>query len=159
MVRGLHGGRLRARLGDSDLVQDALLEAQREFPHFRGSTTAELTAWLRRIVLRTVGHAFRRHLGAARRNAGQDQPLNGVDPIDSEGTPLEQAVRSEQAARLAEAMARLPDDMQQLLLGRHLEDLPYSALAERLGRSEAALRVLYIRALRRLREVCREVEE
>jgi RNA polymerase sigma-70 factor (ECF subfamily) len=82
-----------------------------------------------------------------------------MDLTADEVTPAEQAIRSEQAARMAAALARLPEDMQQVLLGRHMDDLPYTILAEHLGRSEAAVRVLYTRALRRLREECRERRE
>jgi RNA polymerase sigma-70 factor (ECF subfamily) len=57
---------------------------------------------------------------------------------------------------MAEALARLPDDMQQVLLGRHMDGLSYAELAGRLGRTEAAVRVLYTRALRRLRDECHE---
>jgi RNA polymerase sigma-70 factor (ECF subfamily) len=57
---------------------------------------------------------------------------------------------------MAEALSRLPEDMQQVLLGRHLDGASYGVLAERLGRSEGAVRVLYTRALRRLREECAE---
>jgi DNA-directed RNA polymerase specialized sigma24 family protein len=39
-----------------------------------------------------------------------------------------------------------------VLLGRHMDGLAYGQLAERFGRSEGAVRVLYTRALRRLRE-------
>jgi RNA polymerase sigma-70 factor, ECF subfamily len=157
MVHGLCDGRLQARLDESDLIQDALLGAYREFARFRGSTLAELTAWLRQIVLRTASHLLRHHLGAARRDPAREQPIDSpVELTADEITPAEQAMRSEQAARMAAALARLPEDMQQVLLGRHLDDLPYTILAERLGRSEAAVRVLYTRALRRLREECRE---
>ena len=157
MVRGLGEGRLRARLEESDLIQEAFLQAHRGFPSFRGTTLAELTAWLRQIVLGTVRHALRDHLGAARRDAAREGPLGeGGEPALSGPSPPEEAIRAEQAARMAEALGRLPADMQQVLLGRHVDDLPYAALAERLGRSEGAVRVLYTRALRRLREECRE---
>jgi RNA polymerase sigma-70 factor, ECF subfamily len=156
MVRGLGGGRLRARLDESDLVQEALLEAHREFPRFRGSTPAALTAWLRRVVLGTVRHALRAHLGTARRDVAREEPLgNGEGPAGGGASPAEEAIRAEQSVRMAEALARLPEEMQQVLLGRHLDDLPYAELAGRLGRSEGAVRVLYTRALRRLREECR----
>jgi RNA polymerase sigma-70 factor (ECF subfamily) len=159
LLLGLGGGRLRARLDDSDLVQEAFLEAHREFPSFRGATAAELAGWLRRIALRTAGKALRRHLGAARRDAGRERPLADGDGVAATDEPPDaRAERVERAATLAAALARLPQDMQQVLLGRHVEDLPYAVLAERLGRGEAALRVLYSRALRRLRDECREHE-
>jgi RNA polymerase sigma-70 factor (ECF subfamily) len=159
MVRGLSDGRLQARFDDSDLIQEALLSAHRAFSQFRGSTPAELTAWVRQVVLGTVSHALRGHLSTAQRDVGREQPLGCAEIATREPAPLEQAIRSEQAARLAQALSRLPEDMQQVLLARHMDHLPYSALAERQGRSEAAIRVLYTRALRRLREECRETGE
>jgi RNA polymerase sigma-70 factor (ECF subfamily) len=152
LVQGACGGRLRARLDDSDLVQSALLEASRDIARFRGTTPAELTAWLRQIALRTVSHALREHLGTDGRDAGRERPLG--EAIDPAPTPAEEATRADLAARLAAALARLPADMQAVLLGRHQEGLPYAELAGRLGRSEGAVRVLYTRALRRLREEC-----
>jgi RNA polymerase sigma-70 factor (ECF subfamily) len=155
LVRALGGERLQPRLGESDLIQDALLEAHRSFGEFRGGTVAELTSWLRRIVLRTAGHALRDHLEAGKRALGSEEPAAALDGrADSASTPSAQVERHEEAARMAEALARLPDEMQQVLLGRHMDGLSYAALAERMGRSEGAVRVLYTRALRRLREEC-----
>jgi len=151
LVRGLSTTRLQARFDESDLIQDAVLEAHRQFGRFKGTTPAELTAWLRQVVLRTVGHVLRDHLDTARRDARRDEPLAG-HPADPAPTPAEEADRAERSARLAAALARLPEDMQQVLLARHLDDVPYKVLAQRTGRTEAALRVLYTRALRRLRE-------
>jgi RNA polymerase sigma-70 factor (ECF subfamily) len=157
IARALRDRRLAARVEESDLVQDALLEAHRQFAGFRGSTVAELTAWLRQIVIRTTGHTLRRHCGTGKRDPGRERPAEALEALADPGSsPSAQAVRHEQAARLAEALARLPEDMQQVLLGRHLDGLPYAALAQALGRSEGAVRVLYIRALDRLRQECGE---
>jgi RNA polymerase sigma-70 factor (ECF subfamily) len=71
-------------------------------------------------------------------------------------SPSAHAIRQEQAAQMAEALARLPEEMQQVLLLRHVDDLTHPEIAEQLGRSPAAIRMLYLRALRRLREACAE---
>jgi RNA polymerase sigma-70 factor (ECF subfamily) len=143
LIRAFRDERLQARLDGSDLIQDALLEAHRCFAQFRGAAVAELTAWLRQIVLRTAGRTLRGHLGTEKRDASREQSAGAADfAVADGGTPSDQAIRHEQAARMAEALARLPDDMQQVLLGRHTDDLSYTVLAERLGRSEAAVRVL-----------------
>jgi RNA polymerase sigma-70 factor (ECF subfamily) len=156
LVRALGGERVQARLDESDLIQDAFLEAHRDFAQFRGGTVAELTAWLRQIVLRTAGHTLRGHLATGKRDVAREGPATGLADraADPASSPSVVAMRHEQAARMAEALARLPDDMQTVLLGRHMDGLAYAVLAERLGRSEAAVRVLYTRALRRLREEC-----
>src|SRR5262249_8260246 len=92
-VRGMSGGAVAGRLDDSDLVQSALLEAARCFARFQGTSPAELTAWLRRIALRVVQHALRDHLGAARRDATRERPLEEAE--DEGPTPAEEADRAE----------------------------------------------------------------
>jgi RNA polymerase sigma-70 factor (ECF subfamily) len=157
LLRALGAERLRPRLDQSDLIQDALLEAHRSFQQFRGGTVAELTAWLRQIVLRTAGHALRDHLDAGKRALASEEPVQNLAARPDSGSSASAvAIRHEEAARMAEALSRLPEDMQQVLLGRHLDGASYAVLAERLGRSEGAVRVLYTRALRRLREECGE---
>jgi RNA polymerase sigma-70 factor, ECF subfamily len=155
IVRGLRDPRLQGRLDESDFVQDALLEAHRNFASFRGTTVAELAAWLRRVAVRTAGRTLRGFVGTAKRDLDCERPgelLDGlaVSPAES---PSDQLIRHEEAATLAEALSRLPDDMQQVLLGRHLDGLSHADIARALGRSEAAVRMLYLRALRRLREL------
>ena len=53
---------------------------------------------------------------------------------------------------LAEALARLPDDAREVILLRNLEGLSHEAIAERMERSPGAVRMLWVRALARLRD-------
>src|SRR5262245_41493718 len=53
---------LQAKCAASDLVQDTLVEAQRDFMQFRGNTDEELRAWLDQILqhnFANVSRAFR----------------------------------------------------------------------------------------------------
>src|SRR5262245_30110079 len=111
IVHGLRDRRVQARLDDSDLIQDALLEAHRSFPDFRGTTVAELTVWLRQIVLRSAGHTLRNQLGTDKRNPAREQHgTAGRDVLaDSGSSPSAVAIRQEQALRMAEALALLPN--------------------------------------------------
>jgi len=155
IARAVRQGFAPARLDDSDLIQDTLLLAHRAFPRFRGATVAEFAGWLRQLTIRTVGHAARAHLGTGKRDAGIEQPLADLDviPVPDGISPEVSAAQHERAAQLAAAVEQLPEEMRRVLLGRLLEALPYSSLATRLGKSEGALRVIYTRALRRLREI------
>ncbi|HKB36908.1 MAG TPA: sigma-70 family RNA polymerase sigma factor [Gemmataceae bacterium] len=155
LVQPFQQGQVKGRIDDSDLIQDALLEVHRSFATFHGTTVAELAVWLRCIVLRTAGRSLHAHVGVARRAVRHEQGVGELaEQLADPGTsPSAQAMRHEQAARLMEALARLPADMQQVLLGRHLDGLSHAALAERLGRTEGAVRVLYVRALSLLREI------
>jgi RNA polymerase sigma-70 factor (ECF subfamily) len=133
LVRGVGGWRPAGQADDSDLLQDALREASRGFAGFQGATLEEFTAWLRGIVLRAAGKAQRGPPGTQKPDVGH-----------------------EGAARMAESLARLPEEMQQVLLSRHVDGLGHADVARQLGRTEGAVRMLYLRALRRLREICQE---
>jgi len=154
VVRLVRDTRLQGRVDDSDLIQDALLEAHRSFVDFRGTTVAELAVWLRRVALRSAQHSLRAFLGTEKRDVGRERAADGLAELlaDSAESPSAEAVRQEQATRMSEAMAQLPADMQQVLLGRHVDGASHSEIAQRLGRSEGAVRMLYLRALQRLRD-------
>lgn len=143
-----------ARAGDSDLIQDALLAATRAFGNFRGSDIAEFAGWLREVTIRVVGHAARFHQRAGKRAAGRE--AGGIDldglALPDGSSPDARAMRHELHARIAEALEQLPEDMRSLLLGRTVDGRSYRDLAVQTGRTEAALRVHYVRALRKLRE-------
>src|ERR1700682_633731 len=51
---------LRSRADASDLVQETFLDACRDFRQFRGSTEAELMAWLRKILIYNVAKLVQR---------------------------------------------------------------------------------------------------
>src|SRR4051812_49212731 len=58
---------LQAKGGASDLVQQTFLEAQRDFPCFAGTSEAELLAWLRCILLHTLGKFSRQYRATQKR--------------------------------------------------------------------------------------------
>jgi RNA polymerase sigma-70 factor, ECF subfamily len=155
IVRARKNSRLLARVGDSDQVQDIFLEVCRQFSSFRGTRLEELVSWFKEMVLGVMANAARSHLGTAKRDLDRERPLNEVGGLSGVGsTPSAVAIRHEESALLAKAMVRLPDDMQRVLLGRHVHQLSYAHLAFEMERSEAAVRVLHVRALRRLRAEC-----
>ena len=71
-------------------------------------------------------------------------------------SPSHQAIRVEEGVRLAEILARLSDDDREVILLRNVEGLPHDEVARRMGRSPGAVRMLWARALARLRK---EVEK
>ncbi len=155
--------RFRAKFDPSDIVQQTLLEAVRDFPKFRGSTEAELAAWLRQILAHVLRHQTRHFAGAARRDLSREVSLEQalaessrrladalVAPISS---PSERASRHELELRLADALSRLPADYAEIILLRNVEGLSHEEAASRMGRGVGAVRMLWVRALARLRQV------
>src|SRR5438270_11608096 len=72
--------RLQGKLDPSDLVQEAFLEAHRDFAQFRGTTEAELLAWLRQVLVRNLANQVRRYLGTCGRDVRLERELSrGVE--------------------------------------------------------------------------------
>lgn len=135
---------------DSDLIQDALLQASTCAKSFQGNTLGEWLAWLRTVTLRSTY----RTMTAVTGTGGVLSDFDLATVCDRRGDePSAGVLRHENSARMALALSHLPEDMQQVLLGRLVDDLDHADLADRLGRSVGAVRMLYLRALRRLREV------
>ena len=53
---------------------------------------------------------------------------------------------------LAEVLSRLPDDYREVIVLRNLQGLSHEEVAARMGRNVGAVRMLWVRALARLRE-------
>lgn len=151
--------RLRAKVDVSDVVQETLLDAHGGFDRFAGTTAGEWLAWLRRIAARNALDAAKRYRGTAKRDAGREVPLDGdadgagrIDPVSPISSPSERLLRGERELLLAEAIDGLPPDQREVVLLRNVERLPFEDVAERMGRSAGACRMLWMRALAGLRE-------
>ncbi len=156
------GGRYRGKFDASDVVQQTLLEACRDLPKFRGGTEAELLGWLRQILAHVLGHEFRRYAGTQQRDVVREVSLEqslaqssqrlGDMLATSGSSPSQQAVKHEQEVMLAEVLGRLPDDYREVIILRNLEGLSHEEVAQRMGRRVGAVRMLWVRALARVRK-------
>jgi RNA polymerase sigma-70 factor (ECF subfamily) len=153
---------LRVRLEASDLVQETLLEAHRDFVQFAGSTERELMAWLRQILVRNLADQIKRLKTAGRDWQRQESLEVLLDRSSHElecalangiSSPSAQASRREQAVLLADALARLPPDYREVIVLRNLEHRKFDDIAQRMGRSSGAARMLWARALEKLSQM------
>jgi RNA polymerase sigma-70 factor (ECF subfamily) len=157
---------VRRRVDPTDAVQETCLEAHRDLPHFRGTSTAELAAWLRRILEHNVAQAIERHVVAQRRSVRRERSLDtgstsggltGVLPGPT-SSPSQRAMRGEGAVRLARALAELPEDQREAVRLRHIEGWTLAQMAAWFERSELAVAGLLKRGLQRLRGHLHEPE-
>jgi RNA polymerase sigma-70 factor (ECF subfamily) len=165
LAQGQLGRHLRAKCDASDLVQQTLLEAHRDFGAFQGSLEAELLAWLRRILAHNLYNEARRFAARQRdatREVSLDQMQRGVDQssmtlagclADAGPSPSSLAEQDETAVRLAATLAQLPEDYRTVLVLRVLEGLSAEEAGQRMGRTAGAIRMLQMRALTSLREL------
>jgi RNA polymerase sigma-70 factor (ECF subfamily) len=169
LLAGLQlGPRLRAKLDESDVVQQTLLLAHQNRDRFRGHSEREWLAWLRAILANALATAARR-FGAEARDLGRERSLEAELELSSsrlegllaadQSSPSERAARGEETLCLAQALACLPPDERQVIELHHLKDVPVAEVAALMGRTRPAVAGLLFRGLRRLRELLREQGE
>jgi RNA polymerase sigma-70 factor (ECF subfamily) len=156
---------VRVRVSPSDVVQETLLEAHRDFRSFRGGSEAEFLAWLRKILVHNLSRAVEQHLLADKRDVRREVSLDhlrasleqstvrlGAVLADDLPTPSSNAQNQENLVALADALVELRPDYRTVIILRHLEGLPFAAVAERMQRTPGATRMLWLRAMDQLRE-------
>ncbi len=154
--------RFDGKFDTADIVQQTLLEAMRALPQLRATTEAELGAWLRRILAHVIAHEVRRYRGTAERDLDREVPLEQSiaessrrlhDMLAAPGpSPSRRASAHEEEILLADALAQLPEDYRRVIVLRNLEGLSHEEVARRMGRNPGAVRMLWVRALARLKD-------
>jgi RNA polymerase sigma-70 factor (ECF subfamily) len=151
---------LQGKADPSDLVQETFLKAHQHFGQFRGQAESELTAWLRQIMARNLADLVRHyHLAESRRRCREcsleqllAESLQALDNLlTGAASPSESARRREMSVVLANALAELSDEQREVIVLRSLQERDWPKVARRMGRSAGAVRMLWVRALKRLR--------
>lgn len=127
-----------------DLAAQAFLQAWEAIDRYqiRG---APFVSWLLRIA-HNLGVSHLR----SRRDAAE-LPETLVDQ-SRHGNPEEELQQHVEGERVREAILRLRDEQRQVIMLRFVEDLEYREVAEIVGKSVAAVRVIQHRALNALRK-------
>ena len=157
------GRRLQGKVDASDVVQEAFLNAHRQFANFRGTAEAQFAQWLREILAGTLANQARRYFGVQARDARLERSLEDdlnqssaacarIMPVDPHSTPSQQAAKAEQSLLVAQAIGRLPEDYRTVIVLRHLEGLTFPQIGERMGRSANSVEKLWLRGLTKLRQ-------
>lgn len=163
--------RLRRRMNASDLVQETMLAAHRDFGKFRGSTEREFLAWLRQILIHCLHHAVETHVKAQRRDVRCEISIDQVglsldrsaanfaqvlaDPGPSPSTPARQR---ERAVALADQLAKLRPEYRDVIVLRNLQGLSFDEIAQRMDRKTGAVRMLWLRAIEKFKQVYEPID-
>lgn len=160
-IRTELGGRLRQRLESQDVMQQVYMEALKSIGKFIDRGEGSFFAWLRQIAKNRICDVDRKAFQTQRRGGevrvadlGKDESMLGLlDELSgSITTPSRAADRADHIRLLAKAMADLSDDHREVIQLRYLRQLNVAQTAERMKRSERAVRSLSVRALLQLRE-------
>ncbi|MEE9603448.1 MAG: sigma-70 family RNA polymerase sigma factor [Thermoguttaceae bacterium] len=152
---------LRVKVDASDLVQQTMLEAHRDFERFEGGSEQEWLAWLRGILKHNAADFVRQYRGTAKRQARREVRFR--DPADSrspgapepaadDATPSQEFLQLDNELRVTAAVAELSLDYREVIVLRNLQRLSFNEVAERMGRSRPAVQMLWMRAIKKLQE-------
>jgi RNA polymerase sigma-70 factor (ECF subfamily) len=168
-LRAVAAGILRERLAGkvdvSDVVQQGMLAGVERFDQFRGTTRGEWQKWLV-VIVRNEARNLLRYWHQDRRHIAKEDAVSGSRAISANDdeekaaprlpgpapTASKQMVMREEASRMLEGLGQLPSEQQRVIEMRHFEGLGHKEIAARLGKSEAAVRQIWVRALKRLKE-------
>jgi len=152
--------RIQAKLDPSDIVQQTLLQAVKAQDQFRGRTDEEMAAWLREILAHNLANALR-NLGRRKRDVAREVSMHAAVEQSSarleswlaadQTSPSQHAIANEQAVRLANALASLPEAQREAITLHHLGGWTLQQVADKLVRSPAAVAGLIKRGLEALR--------
>jgi RNA polymerase sigma-70 factor, ECF subfamily len=161
-------GRLAARLDPSDIVQEALAEADAKLDSYLSDRPLPFYPWLRQIAWERLVQLHRRHIRSQRRSVAREEAISLSDRSAAElaqrllargSTPSRQALRNEARVRVRAALDALPETDREVLVLRNLEQLSVADTAEVLGLSAGAVKMRHLRALARLREALDDLTE
>lgn len=156
--------KLRARVSPSDVVQEAMLRAHRDFQQFRGNSEAQFLAWLRQILVHSLARMIETHVLAGKRDVRREISLDGLKAAlekstvqlgaalqGRDETPSADYERQERAVQLANLMSQLSTAHREVIVLRNLQGLAFDEVATRLNRSVPATKMLWMRAIKQLR--------
>ncbi len=166
-VRSISGDHLLAVVEIDDLLQEVAATA------LTGLNTAPLQdyepmQWLQQLARRRVADAAR-HFAAQRRDIKKQQSLHKADNATGGGLGMEQLLvasltsasaavsRDVRMMRLQAAIADLSEEQQTAIRLRYAEGMPTKQIAQKLGKTDVAIRVLLSRSMRHLEKQLEDV--
>jgi RNA polymerase sigma-70 factor (ECF subfamily) len=166
LARGQLEQWMQGKVDASDIVQQTLLEAYRDFEKFQGDSAGEWAAWLRCILERNAADFIRHYRGTAKRNTRREIPLpqpgdgssilTPGEPPALDATPSQEFLHRDEEQRMVQALRKLSVDHRQVIELRNLQRLPFDEVAEKMHRSRPAAQMLWKRAIEKLQEILAE---
>jgi len=157
------GSHLAKKTEAEDILQDACLEACRSLDKAPLETWDPLH-WLFQICERKIIDAHRRHFSSQKRDASREASIPDGSHAAGLGnllaasmtTPSAAFSRDQRQLRMLAALDTLPEEQREALRLRYLVGLPSKEIAQKLGKTDGAVRVMLSRSLAKLQEMLAE---
>lgn len=157
--------RIHRRLDPSDLVQETMLAAHRDFADFRGGSERELLGWLRQILINCLRTAIDIHVRAKKRDLRREISIErlsdsldrgigtlNIDLVDRGPSPSTPAQQRERAVQVADQLSKLRPEYRDVIIYRNLQGLSFNEIAEQMQRKPGTVRMLWLRAMDKFKE-------
>jgi RNA polymerase sigma-70 factor (ECF subfamily) len=163
--------RLQGRVDPSDVLQDTYLEAWKDLGAYLQLPELPFFLWLRGIAGNKLRELHRHHLGTQMRDPRREVSIYDAALPETTTTALaagllgdltrasEEAIRLELRFRLQDALNAMDPLDREVLALRHFEQLSPAETAQVLGIKDKAAGMRYVRALRRLREILKSLNQ
>jgi RNA polymerase sigma-70 factor (ECF subfamily) len=156
--------RLSARVDPSDIVQEALADADRKLTEYIERRPLPFYPWLRQLALERLAQINRWHVRTGKRSVRREEPPGWPLPDESAllladrlaghgSSPSTRLQRDELRGRVQAALALLAERDREVLVLRYLEHLSTRDIAAVLGLTDAGVKTRQLRAVQRLRSL------
>ena len=164
-IRSRIGSQLQRKIEPEDVLQEASMEALRTLQQTDLSSWDPLN-WLFQICERKIIDSHRRFFASQKRDASREASIpDGTAAAGladllaaSMTTPSDAFSRDQRQLRMLAALDTLPEDQREALRMRYLVGLSSKEIAQKLGKTDGATRVMISRALGKLHEMLAETE-
>jgi RNA polymerase sigma-70 factor (ECF subfamily) len=154
---------LRRKVEPADILQEVAVAALHAWPS-GGPQGRDPFGWLCQLAEQRIVDAHRFHVAARKRSAEREVSGNvRANPEASReliellavtmSTPSMKAIRGERQKALEAAIAQLAPEARDAVRWRYGEGLPTKEIAERMGKTDGAVRVLLTRTLQKLQQM------
>jgi len=154
---------LRRKVEAADILQELSINAVGSLAEIELGDRDPFS-WLCQLAERRIIDAHRHFFGAQKRAAGKERMLEarGGDSqqagfiellVSSMTTPSRAFSRNQKELKVLVALESLPAEARDALRMRYVDGLPSKEIAQKLGKTDGATRVLLTRALGRLQQI------
>jgi RNA polymerase sigma-70 factor (ECF subfamily) len=154
--------RLAARIDPSDVVQEALADADRRMSEYLPDRPLPFYLWLRELTLQRLVDLHRQHVRTQKRSVRREESRLSYFSddsirqlahrlVDPRSGPSSRMEKKFEVRRLHEALAELSERDRDVIVLRHLEQLSVKEIATVLDITPGAVKLRHLRALERLR--------
>lgn len=157
------GPALRTRIEPEDILQEVVASALASLEQFQVEGRDPFRLFCQ-IAEQRIIDFHRHHVGAQKRSTSREVSMNapaqGADDfgfvdmlVASITSPSQAFSRDQKEFRLQQALAELSGEQREVLRLRYVEGLPTREIAEQVGKTDGAIRVMLTRAVARLQEI------